>query len=547
MPGASSAVMHAQRWGDAVRYLRKGRVLAAVAVAFGMTCVFGVGAAQANVVFTASPRSSLVDGLSVVQVMVTNIHAVPNAHITFSECANAYANGTPLPAGTLTLSTDCKVLAGFDVSSMTTLTHNFPVAESITGISQNSIGAANRSCIHANEAHWSCDIRISAMINQIGNTLPAPLPIDFLNDNSNGSPADTSTVASVTGAPIGLGKTAYVRVVASSTTLDLQGKPFIPQGNVSIQVDGTPKGSGNVIADLADGNAVADIPIGTPSFGPHTIAAHFSGNGSFNSSDAPGSSFSVIAANNVSVGDTSVYEGDSGTRVIDFPVVLSKGTSTEDVQVGWSLQAGTGAHPATVADPKTNPHADVIAASGILSFSPNSTVRYVVAKVLGDTTVESNETFNVVLTSLTPDYVIRRGSLTSPGIGTIIDDDGAPHGLELALGAASIAEGDAGGAHGLKVPITLSSKPSTLVVVNVQLSSNALHGSAKKGASWNGPINRRITFSGKQVSKLITIPTYPNTKDQQDLPITVHIQSVISSAHITTLNGTSTATILTDE
>jgi hypothetical protein len=120
--------------------MRKGRVLAAVAIAIASTCVLGVGDAHADPVLSVGPSTTgLTDGQSVT-AHVTGINAVALAHLEFSECANAYANGTPLDS--LTKTTDCKVLGGADVSSTPTI--DVPLT-----IMQTGIGTADRSCIHA--------------------------------------------------------------------------------------------------------------------------------------------------------------------------------------------------------------------------------------------------------------------------------------------------------------------------------------------------------------------------------------------------------------
>lgn len=63
--------------------------------------------------------------------------------------------------------------------------------------------------------------------------------------------------------------------------------------------------------------------------------------------------------------------------------------------------------------------ADYLAALGTLSFPPGTTSKTISVTIIGDTTVESNETFSVNLSTPT-NATIARG----PGVGTIVNDDG---------------------------------------------------------------------------------------------------------------------------
>jgi hypothetical protein len=504
--------------------LRKGRFLAATALAFTSVFVVAVDNAYAAVTLSVTPDTSLADGQSV-QITVAGINAVPFASVEISQCGNAHANGTPLLS--LHPSTDCKVLAGYDVSSSPTLVTNLEVM-------QEGIGTAGRSCIHASEAVFPCDVRISQMKNQSGSTLPSPAPIEFANDITGGTPAPTTTTAAAVGAPVATGKTAWAHVVVTSSRLDQQGKPFIPEGNVTVELDSVEAGSAPLTIDLANGVGSANVALGTPSIGTHDVIARFVGNGSFEASSSSSSSFSVIGQKNVTIGDTTVIEGDAGNHSISFPVVLSvpDPAQVQKTTVGYTIHSTT----ATVGS-KTAAGTDVVAATGTIKFGSSATIRYVTARVLGDASVEGNETFTVDLTAPNNGYVLRR----SQAIGTIVDDDPTP-GLEVGVGDATVPEGDVGGSHAVRVPLTLSAPQLTPVTVTVVLtSSDAVH---TRTGDWGGAIMRNFKFAKNQVYKAISIPTYPDTKDEQDLHITVQ---VVSTTAGTIGKAIGTATILTDE
>ena len=92
-----------------------------------------------------------------------------------------------------------------------------------------------------------------------------------------------------------------------------------------------------------------------------------------------------------------------------FTVTRSGGTAAFDVN--FATSDGT----ATVAD------SDYVAASNTLHFGANQNTQTISVTINGDTKVEANETFNVVLSNATNGATIS----DSQGVGTITNDDGA--------------------------------------------------------------------------------------------------------------------------
>ena len=117
------------------------------------------------------------------------------------------------------------------------------------------------------------------------------------------------------------------------------------------------------------------------------------------------------ATGSVSINDVTISEGNSGTKVATFTVTRSGGTAAFDVNYATSSN-GT----ATVAD------GDYVAASNTLHFGANQNTQTISIAINGDTKVEANETFNVVLSNATNGATIS----DSQGIGTITNDDTAP-------------------------------------------------------------------------------------------------------------------------
>ena len=112
-------------------------------------------------------------------------------------------------------------------------------------------------------------------------------------------------------------------------------------------------------------------------------------------------------AGSVSINDVTISEGNSGTKVATFTVTRSGGTAAFDVN--FATSNGT----ATVAD------SDYVAASNTLHFGANQNTQTISVTINGDTKVEANETFNVVLSNATNGATIS----DSQGVGTITNDD----------------------------------------------------------------------------------------------------------------------------
>ncbi|MHC4397335.1 MAG: Calx-beta domain-containing protein [Planctomycetota bacterium] len=109
----------------------------------------------------------------------------------------------------------------------------------------------------------------------------------------------------------------------------------------------------------------------------------------------------------VSIGDARVTEGDSGTRNINFAIMLSA-SSEQIVTVDYNTTDGT----ATTED------SDYSNQSGTATFSAGTTQQTISVLVNGDTGYEPDEYFVVILSSPTNATIS-----DNQGIGTIENDD----------------------------------------------------------------------------------------------------------------------------
>jgi hypothetical protein len=108
----------------------------------------------------------------------------------------------------------------------------------------------------------------------------------------------------------------------------------------------------------------------------------------------------------LTIGDVRVVEGDVGERSVDVPVVLSQ-AAAGPVTVAYTTRDGTAAAGS-----------DYRAASGTVTFTKGETTKRITIKVVGETEVETDETFDVVLSSASG-ATLADGTATA----TIINDD----------------------------------------------------------------------------------------------------------------------------
>lgn len=119
--------------------------------------------------------------------------------------------------------------------------------------------------------------------------------------------------------------------------------------------------------------------------------------------------FQVVASPELSIGDVTVIEGNTGTVNADFTVTLSS-PSNGGITVNWATANGT-----AVAG------SDYTQTSGGLTFEANQSTKVVTVVVNGDTTSEQTESFFVNLSGASG------ATLSDPqGQGTITNDDAPP-------------------------------------------------------------------------------------------------------------------------
>ncbi|MGV0992941.1 MAG: glycosyl hydrolase family 8 [Mycobacterium sp.] len=176
---------------------------------------------------------------------------------------------------------------------------------------------------------------------------------------------------------------------------------------------------------------------------------------------------------------------------------------------------------------------DYVAGAGTLTFAAGETVKSVTVGVIGDTTVESNETFTVKL-STPSGATISHARAT----GTILNDDTAPVLPTLSIADVSTAEGNSGTST-MAFTVTLSKAATTLVAVNYATAN----GTATAGSDYSAT-SGTINFAAGETTKTVTVAVSGDTTAEPAETLTV---SLSAPSGATVARATATGTIVDDD
>ncbi|MBI3836874.1 MAG: hypothetical protein HY288_02925 [Planctomycetia bacterium] len=225
----------------------------------------------------------------------------------------------------------------------------------------------------------------------------------------------------------------------------------------------------------------------------------------------------------LTIGDVTVIGGTSGTTNAVFTVSLSAVVS-QSVFVGFSTQDGTAVSVGSAPD--------FITASGQLTFAPNGPLQqFITVPIIGDPTPEENETFSVVLSSISGGTV---NVGNSQATGTIIEQG-------LTISDAAVPEGNPGQNNIAVFTVTLSA-PQSQQVVTVNFST--ADGTATLADSDYGPTSGQLTFTPGVTTQTISVPIIADTRVEGNETFFVNLSRPVGSQ---IFSGTGTGTILNDD
>jgi hypothetical protein len=246
-------------------------------------------------------------------------------------------------------------------------------------------------------------------------------------------PAVTTAFASALG-QYGVTLVGWVNPRGTSTTTSFEYGPTTAYG-------------GTVVAPTLDGSTVQTV---SASIGGLACATtyHFRVLGANAGGTASGADAAFMTAAcplpTLSVGDTTVVEGDDGSTMATFAVSLSS-ASSQTVTVSY-----------TTADGTATAGSDYLTAFGLLTIPAGSLSQNVSVAVNSDHDYEPDETFYLNLTS--PTNATLAGA---QGVGTITNDDPVP---TLSIGDVTVRRGTTGTTTA-ELPVILSAVTYQTVTV----------------------------------------------------------------------------------
>lgn len=219
----------------------------------------------------------------------------------------------------------------------------------------------------------------------------------------------------------------------------------------------------------------------------------------------------------LTIDDVSVVEGDLGTTDAVFTVSLSQSVPF-DVSVDYATQDGTAVEGS-----------DYQRASGTLTIPVGQVSGSITVPVIGETLVESDETFTVVLSNPV-NAVITDAS----GLGTILNDDP----LSLTIEDISLLEGDSGTTDAV-FAVMLNKTGGISVSVNY----STLDGTAVGGVDYQSAAGT-LTIPAGQLGGIIAVPVIGDTEVEPDETFTVELSNPVNA---TILDASGVGTILDDD
>ncbi len=217
----------------------------------------------------------------------------------------------------------------------------------------------------------------------------------------------------------------------------------------------------------------------------------------------------------LSVGDVEITEGNSGSTMVAFPVLLSNPID-QVVTVDFATADGT-----------ATSGSDYLPATGSLIFQPGEVEKTIVVAVSGDVDDELDETLFVNLNN-SVNATIADGQ----AVGTIKNDE-----RSVSIGDVSVNEGNSGTV-AAAFPLTLSA-PSTHAVT---VTYTAAPGTAAATADYV-PVTGTVTFQPGEMTKTAAVSVKGETRYEQNETFFVNI----SAANALTTDGQGVGTILNDD
>jgi chitinase len=224
----------------------------------------------------------------------------------------------------------------------------------------------------------------------------------------------------------------------------------------------------------------------------------------------------------LSVGDVSIAEGNSGTKVMTFTATLSQ-AATVPVTFQATTESSGAVSYGTTPDFVALDHLPVTIPAGQLSATFGVTI-------IGDTAYEDREDFGVRLSA------VQGATVPDPLVTALIENDDMP---TLRIGDASIVEGNSG-TQQMVFTVTLSNGLTNWVTFNAATQS----GTATVGSDFTGFGATTYQIGPGYTTKTISVPITGDTKAEADETLKVNLSAVTGAA---LADGQGIGTIVNDD
>jgi subtilisin-like proprotein convertase family protein len=229
-------------------------------------------------------------------------------------------------------------------------------------------------------------------------------------------------------------------------------------------------------------------------------------------------------ARRISIGDAVLQEGNAGTRIMSFPVVLSTPDPVNQVTVNYFTSNGT----ATAG-------VDYQSAVGTVTFAPGQTTAQIDIAIIGDQVVESSsETFGISLFGASGALISR-----SFATGWILDDDDLSSRPTIAISDALVLEGNSG-----TVNATFKVVISQPLPHDVAVSYMTVNGSATAGPDYEAKANQVVIPAGQTSATFNIVVKGDTVKEGNE---TFRVMLTGASANVTAGRVIGEATIVDDD
>jgi Calx-beta domain len=224
------------------------------------------------------------------------------------------------------------------------------------------------------------------------------------------------------------------------------------------------------------------------------------------------------AATTVSVNDVSVTEGDAGTKNLTFTVTLSAPAVGNEVVLATTLNVTAAAG------------SDYTFVNVPVTFAAGETSKTVNVPVIGDTTVELDETLNLVL-SLPANVTIAKGT----GLGTIVNDDKV---RAISVNDQRVVEGNLG-QRSMVFTLTLDAPARG----NETVAVTATNVTATAGSDFAALVTT-VSFAAGETSKQVTVNILGDTVVELDETLNLVLSAPVNA---TVAKAIGVGTIVNDD